>query len=139
MTSGFVAFGVVMPVFAQALGRSLGSRAVTAAVTVAGLTTLGVALTPLSIEGGTTIDTLHAIAAGSGYVAMAVTPALAARAMPTGGVAATSYAVSAVSALALIGSLAQPDLAGFCQRLGLGVVDVWLATAAVVLLRRARH
>lgn len=138
MTTGFVAFGVLVPVFAQVLGRALGSRAVVGSVTVAGLATLGVALTPLSVEGGTTVDTLHAIVAGTGYVAMAATPALAARTLGPSRAATASYAVSAVSALGLVGSLVAPDLAGLCQRAGLGVVDAWFAVTAVALLRRGR-
>lgn len=138
MTVGLVGFGVLLPVFAQVLGRATGSRAVTAAVTASGLTTLGVALTPLSLEGGTTVDALHYLAAGTGYVATAVAPALAARAQLRGPAAAASYAVTGVSAAALLCSVVLPQTAGLCQRLGLGVVDVWFATTAVVLLRRGR-
>lgn len=138
MSAGFVGFGVLLPVFARALGRAGGPRAVTATVAFSGLATLGVALTPLSLEGGTTTDLLHAVAAGSGYVATAVSPALLARARLRGPTAAASYAVTAVSAAALLCSVAVPEVAGLCQRLGLGVVDVWFATVAAALMSGRR-
>jgi hypothetical membrane protein len=138
MSAGMVTFGVLVPVFARALGRATGSRAVTTSVTVAGLATVGVALTPLSLEGGTAVDVLHAVAAGTGYLAMAVTPALAARTFRPGPVRTASYAVTAVSAAGLVASLLVPDVAGLGQRVGLTVVDAWFAATAVALLRRAR-
>lgn len=138
MSAGLVGFGVLLPVFARALGRASGSRAVTASVTTAGLATLGVALTPLSAEGGSAVDLLHGLAAGTGYLATAVSPALVARARLRGGAAAASYAVTGVSAAALVCSVAVPGAAGLCQRVGLTVVDVWFATTAAVLLRRGR-
>lgn len=47
MTAAMVGFGVLTPVWARVLGRSLGSRAVRTSVTAAGVSTLAVAALPL--------------------------------------------------------------------------------------------
>ena len=73
-------------------------------MTVAGVSTLGVALLPLQREPGGTGDLLHAVAAGTGYLAMACSPALGARGLARlgrPGPAAASAVVSAVSVAAL--------------------------------------
>lgn len=139
MTAGFVAFGVLLPVWAVVLGRELGSRAVRTAVVVAGLATLAVAALPLTREPGGAQDLLHAVAAGAGYVAMALTPLVAAGPLRRAGhqsAAAASVAVGVVSAGALVGTLALADLSGALQRLGLTVVDAWHVVTAVWVLRR---
>jgi hypothetical membrane protein len=138
MTAGLVAFGVLMPVWALALGRLLG-RAVAVAVVVAGLGTLAVAALPLTREGGQPQDVAHAVAAGTGYVGMALTPLLAAVALRRLGherAAATSTVVGVVSATALVGTLLVADRSGGLQRLGLTVVDAWHVVVAVWVLRR---
>lgn len=138
MTAGLVAFGVLLPVWAPVLGRRLDSGAVRNAAVVAGLATLGVALLPLTRDGDGPQDTLHAIAAGTGYLAMAVTPLLAAQPLRRLGherAAGTSVVVGAVSALALVGTLLSDDRSGGLQRLGLGVVDLWHVAAAAWVLR----
>jgi hypothetical membrane protein len=138
MTGGFVAFGALLPVWAPVLGRRLGSAGVRNAAVVAGLSTLGVALLPLTRDGDTTQDTLHAVAAGTGYLAMAVTPLLAAAPLRRLGherAAATSVVVGAVSAAALVGTLLFDERGGGLQRLGLGVVDLWHVAAAAWVLR----
>lgn len=140
MTAGFVAFGVLVPVWARELGDRLGSVALRRTVTAAGLATLAVAALPLTREGGTTQDTLHAVAAGAGYVAMAATPLVAApllRRRGHGRAAAASVAVGLVSATALVGSVAVGEQgSGGLQRLGLTVVDAWHVVAAAAVLRR---
>ena len=139
MTTGFVVFGVLLPVWAFRLGRELDSRAVRTAAVVAGLATLGVALLPLTREGGQTQDVGHAVVAGIGYVAMALTPLLAAGPLRRLGherAAGTSAVVGVVSALALVGTVLVVDRSGGMQRLGLTVVDLWHVTAAVWVLRR---
>jgi hypothetical protein len=78
MTGGLVAFGLLLPLWARVLGRRLRSRPVEVAATVAGLATLAVAALPLTRQAGGTQDLWHAVAAGVGYVAMALTPLLAA-------------------------------------------------------------
>jgi hypothetical membrane protein len=138
MNTGFVLFGVLIPVWALLLRRVLGS-AVAAAVTVAGLATLAVGLLPLTREGGQPQDVAHAVAAGIGYVAMALTPLLAVAPLRRLGhtrAAATSAVVGAVSVVALVGSVLVAERGGGFQRLGLTVVDAWHVVVAVWVLRR---
>lgn len=134
MTAAFVGFGLLAPVWARTLGRSLEAPEVRAAVTAAGLTTLGVAALPLEGRYG---DGAHAVAAGLGYVAMALSPLLAAPHLG-GRARTTAVVVGCASALMLGGSLlgAAP---GALQRAGLGVVDAWFATMAVRELRRGHE
>jgi len=142
MTAGLVAFGVLMPVWAVVLGRVLGSGAVRAAVVVAGLATLAVAALPLTREPGGTQDLLHALAAATGYVAMAATPLLAAGPLRRRGhrtAATVSTAVGLVSASCLVGTVALGSGSGGLQRAGLGVVDAWHVVAAAWVLRATRR
>lgn len=139
MTTGFVVFGLLLPVWAWQLGRELDSKALRNAAAAAGVATLVVALLPLTREEGQTQDTLHAVAAGVGYVAMALTPLLAAgplRRMGYDRAAGSSAVVGVVSALALVGTALVADRSGGLQRLGLGVVDLWHVATAVWVLRR---
>lgn len=141
MTAGLVAFGLLMPVWARVLARELGSRAVGRTVTVAGLATLAVALLPLSREGAAVQDSLHAVAAGAGYVAMALTPLLAAGPLRRGGhgwAATVSQGIGLVSVLALVGAVSLLEFSGGLQRLGLGVVDAWHVAVGIWVLRRTR-
>lgn len=138
MTAGLVAFGVLLPVWAVVLGRVLGSGAVRAAVVIAGLATLAVAALPLTREPGGTQDLLHALAAATGYVAMAATPLLAAGPLRRRGhrtAATVSTAVGLVSAACLVGTVALGSGSGGLQRAGLGVVDAWHVAAASWVLR----
>lgn len=130
MTAGFVAFGLLMPVYARALvPMGTGCRI---AVTASGLATLAVAALPLSRAGGQPVDSWHALAAGTGYAAQVLAPLLGARRLPSPGL---SYAVAAVSLVCLVGSVALPGATGLLQRTGLTVVDLWYAALAVRLLR----
>lgn len=142
MTAGLVAFGVLLPVWAVVLGRVLGSGAVRTAAAVAGLATLAVAALPLTREPGGTQDLLHALAAATGYVAMAATPLLAAGPLRRRGhrlAAIASTAVGLVSAACLVGTVALGSGGGGLQRAGLGVVDAWHVVAATWVLRSARR
>lgn len=136
MTLAFVVFGVLVPVWAPVLARALGVPALRPVVTVAGLATLAVAALPLTREGGGAQDTWHAVAAFTGYVAMAATPLVAARGLPPRPRAA-SLAVGLVSASALVASVVV-DGGGGLQRLGLTVVDAWHVVVASWLLVRHR-
>ncbi len=136
MTAGFLGFGLLMPVFARGLGQALGSRAAAAAVTTSGLATLAVAALPLSVEGGTPIDTLHNAAAGVAYAANVLGPIVVASHLRTPAARRASYALSAAMAAALIGSLAVDDTTGLLQRTGLTMYDVWAVTLAVTVLGR---
>jgi hypothetical membrane protein len=120
MTAGMVGFGLLAPIWATSLDR--GARA---AVTTAGLATLGVAAAPLGASWG---DTPHAVAAGVAYAAMAATPTL--------GAPRTARTASVLSALLLVSSLADTPVTGLLQRAGLGVVDAWYVTTSLRQLRR---
>ena len=135
MTLCFVVFGVLICVWARTLARELGVPALRPVVTVAGLATLAVAALPLTREGGQAQDTAHAVAALTGYVAMAVTPLVASRGLGRRGRAA-SVLVAATAAGALAWSVVSGS--GGHQRLGLTVVDAWHVTlaCAVLLARR---
>ena len=146
MTAGFVTFGVLVPVWARELGRRWESPALRAVVTVAGLATLGVAALPVTQEGGTLQDALHAVAAGTGYLAMAATPLVAAPLLRRRGrtrAAAASVAVGLVSAGCLVGTAVVGDDgalgSGGLQRLGLTVVDAWHVVTAAGVLAAARR
>ena len=134
MTACFVAFGVLVPVWAGVVARVLRVPALRPVVTTAGLATLAVAALPLTREGGQGQDVLHAVAAGTGYLAMAATPLVAARGL-RGRARTASLAVGLVSAAALVGTLVV-DGSGGLQRLGLTVVDAWHVVVAAVVLRR---
>ena len=133
MTAGFVAFGVLVPVYARALGGPLGPLC-RAATTAAGVATLAVAALPLSAAGGRPVDAWHAVAAGTGYAAQVLAPLAGAPRL--GGGRALSYAVSGVALVCLVASIALPEATGLLQRAGLTAVDLWYAAVAVHLYRR---
>lgn len=138
MNAGFVAFGLLLPVWAVLLRRALGTGVAIAAA-VAGLATLAVGLLPLTREGGQPQDVAHAAAAGLGYVGMALTPLLAVTPLRRLGrtrAAAASTVVGIVSLVALVGSVLVTQRTGGLQRLGLTVVDAWHVVVAVWVLRR---
>ena len=133
MTTGFVVFGLALPVYGVALGEAAGrSAAVAAAAT--GVATLAVAALPL--DRSAAVDTWHGIAAGVGYVALAATPLLAARPMRRRGwhrLAGAGIAAGVTSLVALgLSSTALPT--GLFQRLGLTVTDAWIMASAVTIL-----
>jgi len=129
MTAGFVVFGVAVTMYATALRAALPGWAWFAAF-VAGIATLGVAAFPL---GSPTSDSIHGLFVGTGYVALAATPPLAAprldRRRPI------SIVVGVISAVCLAATLAGPAH-GLFQRLGLTVVDAWIVATAVAMYRR---
>lgn len=137
MTAGFVVFGSALPVYAWALRRHVGGPAwITAALT--GLSTLGVAATPL--DKSTSIDTLHAVFAGAGYLTLAATPLLAVRPLRAVGrsrLAGLGLVTGAVSAVSLGLSLSGLP-AGLFQRLGLTSSDIWIVASALTMLRCER-
>ena len=139
MSACFVVFGVLVPLWAPTVARELATPALRPAVTVAGLATVAVAALPLTREPGGTQDLLHALTAGTGYVAMALTPLLAAGGLRRLGrprAADLSAAVGVVSAVSLVLTVVT-DMSGLFQRLGLGVVDAWhVVIAGWVLSRR---
>ena len=133
MTLSFVAFGLLLPLWGRTLARELRVPALAPVVAVAGLATLAVAALPLTREGGSAQDAAHAVAALTGYVAMAATPLLASRGLGRWAREA-SLLVGLTAAYALAWSAVTGS--GGHQRLGLTVVDAWhVAVAAGVLLR----
>ena len=129
MTAGFVAFGVLVPLFAT----QLEPRALRVTATTSGLATLAVACTPLSRDGGTTLDSLHLVSALVGYVGQAASPWAGATQLSR---PALSRALTVACAAALVASVVDGDHAGLWQRLGLTLVDAWFVVLAVRLLRR---
>jgi hypothetical membrane protein len=132
MTAGFVTFGLSLPAYGWALRSSVPGRAwITAAAT--GLATLAVAATPL--DRSDTVDRLHGISAGIGYLTLAATPLLAAAPLFALGhrrLARFGIAAGLVSAIAL--PLSATNLpTGVFQRLGLTVSDAWIMASALAI------
>ena len=131
MTAGFVSFGIGVPLFAQALRTALPGRAWIAA-TITGIATLGVASAPLG-----RYDTAHNVFATIGYVSLAATPLIAAKALRLFGatrLANASIGCGLASAILLAASTIDAGH-GLTQRLGLGVTDLWIVTAACSIIQ----
>lgn len=134
MTTGFVVFGVGVPLYGLALRERLSGPAWASAVAT-GLATLGVAALPL--DRSATVDLVHGAFASVGYATLAGVPLLAARPLRDEGrtrAAAASLATGAVAGACLLATLAGRRH-GFFQRAGLTAGDVWLVTSAFWLLR----
>ncbi|MGQ0624480.1 MAG: DUF998 domain-containing protein [Sporichthyaceae bacterium] len=138
MTAGFVGFGLLMPIFARELGRSLDSVGVRVAVTISALGTLSVAAFAVTAEGGTSADSIHYASAGAAYAANVLAPLLAARHLITAHERRLSRLAAAAIAAALVGSLLTKDLTGLLQRTGLTLFDAWAIWMAWRGLRAAR-
>jgi hypothetical membrane protein len=137
MTTGFVCFGIAVPVFAVTARERIGNSAAIAAA-VSGLATLGVAAAPLDVSDA--IDNLHGAFATIGYISLAAVPALAARTLRVHGFR-TLPAVAPFFTLVSAASLAATSFGpahGLFQRLGLTAIDVWLVAAAISLRRADR-
>lgn len=135
MTAGFVTFGLSLPVYARALRATVPGRAwITATAT--GLATLAVAAAPL--DRSDSVDRLHGIFAGIGYLTLAATPLLAARPLIAMGhrrLARSGIAAGLTSAISL--ALTTTGLpTGLFQRVGLTVSDAWIVAAALAIRRR---
>lgn len=136
MTAGFLGFGVLMPVFARGLGQALDSRAVQAAVTTSAVGTLAVAALPLTPEGGTTVDSLHVVAAAVAYAANVLGPIAAVPHLGSRRARRASCVLSAAIAAALVGSIALDDVTGLLQRVGLTMYDAWAVALALSVVGR---
>lgn len=137
MTTGFLAYGAALLAGAEGLRRSPLQRVWPLAV-VNALATVAVAATPL--ERSATVDTLHGIAAATGYVALAALPLAAAGPLRSLGhrrAAAWSVAAGVGTALCLAGTTVS-DASGLFQRAGLGIGDVWLIATGITLFRNGR-
>jgi hypothetical membrane protein len=133
MTTGFVAFGVAVPVYSRALRAALGGPAwLTAFAT--GVATLGVAAVPL---GSPTRDPVHGWFAAAGYVTLAATPLIASLRFARDerhAWANASRIAGIASGACLLATVAGPAH-GLFQRLGLGIGDVWIAATAIATIR----
>lgn len=134
MTTAFVVFAIGLACYARALRAALPGPAWIAAATT-GAATLLVAAFPL--DHSSTIDSVHGVCAGLGYVTLAATALLSVRPLmrlgrpSTARVAAAAGSVSAVAlALTLGGSLH-----GLLQRTGLTAGDAWVVTSAIAIRR----
>ena len=126
MTAGFAAFGIGVPIYARALRIAVPGPAWLAA-TITGVATLGVGAAPLGRA-----DTAHNVFATVGYVSLAALPLLAAptfRRAGAAGWARWSAACGLGSAVALMASTLDRR-AGLTQRLGLGIIDLWIVGTA---------
>jgi hypothetical membrane protein len=134
MTSGFVVFGIGVAIYSLALRASLPGWS-WATVAVSALATLGVAAAPLGRSHAG--DTLHGVFAGTGYLALACTPLLAAAPLRRRGMhlsARASVTIGVVAAVSLAATTAtRAD--GLFQRTGLTVVDVWIVVTAIAMMR----
>lgn len=132
MTTGLVALGIGVPIYAIALRHAVGGYGWISA-TATGITTLIVAATPLARS--TVLDTAHTVFAGIGYVTLAATPLLSARPMLQRGnrrLARLGVAAGIGSAVSL--ALASSGLpTGLFQRIGLTTTHVWIAASAVAI------
>jgi hypothetical membrane protein len=140
MTTGFIGFGIGLPIYAYALRRTVAGTAwMTAAMT--GVATLAVAASPLARSAR--FDTWHAAFATIGYVSLAATPLLAARHLRRDGhrgLARFGVLAGAVSAVAL--ALTATGLpTGLFERIGLTTADAWIVTSALTIAtaRSASH
>jgi hypothetical membrane protein len=136
MTAGFVVFGVAVPVYSLALRGALGGGAwMTAFAT--GVATLGVAAVPL---GSTTRDPIHGGFAAAGYVTLAATPLLASFRFARAGRRTWTWAsiVAGFAAGACLLATRADTNHGLYQRLGTGIVDVWIVATAIEMIRTGR-
>ena len=133
MTSGFVCFGVCVPIFSLVLRRALPGPAWLAAA-VSGFATLGVAARPLHVS--PTVSAIHGAFASVGYIALASVPFLAARTLSRQGRGTAAIASRIVSMVSVACLAATPvaEANGLFQRLGLTIVDAWLVASAIALL-----
>lgn len=132
MNAGFVVFGVALPCYALALRETLSGWAwMTAAST--GLATLGVAALPLDVSDS--VDQWHGVAAGIGYVTLALTPFLAFRPLRSRhhDVLAFAGIVAGVTSALCLALSIWAEANGFFQRLGLTATDTWLIASVPTL------
>jgi hypothetical protein len=138
LTAGLLAFAGAMVAGAVGLHGSTLHRLwpVALANTAAAI---GVAATPL--EHSDPLDSLHAVAAGSAYVALAAMPLLAAAPLRRSGRAreATWSTVCGAAVAASLLATRFTEVGGVAQRIGLTTGDAWLLAAGIALFRAGRR
>ena len=115
MTACFVAFGLLVPLWAPTVARELGVPALRPVVTVAGLATVAVAALPLPADGG---SAPHAVAAGAAFLALAAWPVLAARRLAPAPVLSRAVSVAAAAVLLGLVGVFTAELVAGGQRVG---------------------
>jgi hypothetical membrane protein len=133
MTAGFCAFGIGVGLFAASARPTLGSAA-TWMLGATAASTVAVAALPLGVS--TTVDGLHGLAAGLGYLTLIAAPLAALsplRRHGAPGLARAGAMAAAVSATALAVSLTAGPT-GLLQRVGLTAVDLWIIAVALLLV-----
>lgn len=132
MTAGLVGFAVGVALLAIG-GRSVLGTATSLLLAATAASTLAVAALPLGESD--TVDRLHDVAAGLGYVTLIGVPLFAHGPLSHLGaarVAGLGRVAAAVSAWSLATSLTVGP-AGLFQRLGLAAVDAWIAVVAALI------
>lgn len=130
MTTGFVFFGFLVPLFARAVKLSV-NRSAAIALSVTALATLGVALTPL--DRSEAVDGWHSLFAGLGYLALGAAPVFAWPQLRVDGRRTLGFVglvAAAIAAVSLPLSLTDYPT-GLFQRLGLTAVDLWIIGLAL--------
>lgn len=137
MTAGLAAFAGGMFVFAGTLRRALPGPA-WIAVLAAGVASVGVLATPLGDTPA--IDDLHGFFAVAGYVSLAAVPLLAAGPLAASGLtgAAGGSVTVAIGAGVCLAVTALDAVPGLFQRVGLTLLDAWVAGTATWMVRRRR-
>jgi MFS family permease len=129
MTAAFAAFAVGAVAFAPLL-----PRLPRAALLLAGVATVGAALSPLGEVRGGRQDALHLAFGATGYVSLSLLPLLAARSL-RGRPRALSLLAGAVTSGCLLGTVPADAVSGVLQRAGFLSAHLWLAGAALGRLR----
>lgn len=137
MTGGFVAFAAGVALYATEASRAISPATALAAGATA-VATLGVGALPLGSDLG---DMPHAIAAGSAYTALALTPIAGGAALRRSGrtgLARVSVAVGLTTGALLAASASGTSMTGLLQRAGLTLGDIWIATTAIAVTKPSR-
>ena len=137
MTVAFIAFGIGVIAFGEALHQVLEGRAWIAAIAT-GACTIGVAATPL---GGWSGDGVHAAFAGLGYFTLVLLPLLAASPLVRAGRRGrgrVSTVVATTSGVCLAASTLGPAH-GLWQRAGLTIGDAWIIVSALYVVAGTRR
>ncbi len=128
MTTGMIVFGLAVPVYGVVIRRAVPGPAWISAV-IAGVATLGVAALPL--DHSSLVDSLHLVAAGVGYVALALVPVLARSGLIASGhrrLAMFGSVAAIVAGASMVTSLVV-DQSGLFQRIGLTSGDAFLVAS----------
>ncbi len=150
MTASLIATGLLLAAFGWALARGLPGEGLAAPIgaVIAGVGTIGAAVFPCTFGcpgfGASVTDSAHSVMAGAGYLALILTPLLAARRVRT---FAPTFATASVvlGGIALLGFVLRyvlgvgDEFGGLQQRILNTTADAWYVLAAVWLVRWQRR